>query len=401
MKSLYSLYRIGPGPSSSHTIGPKIAAEDFLSHLVDVDQIDVFLYASFALTGPGHKTDLIIKKVLKDYPTNIHFDIKEKSPHPNTVKFIGYKNNEPIIERTYLSIGGGELICLEDDSVESKDIYPFNNFTEIKQYLYENNITSLADFVYLYEKDDIKQYLGKILEAMFSSIEKGLSTEGKVQAGKNLFIDRVAPKLYQSQLNSSNKDNTMLLASFAYAVSEENASGGELVTAPTCGSAGVLPAVLYYSYLSGKSNSELIDALAVAGLVGNLFKQNATISGAVGGCQAEIGVAVCMASAALCHLDHLTIEQIEYAAELAMEHQLGLTCDPIDGFVAIPCIERNAVGAVRALESYTFAKWVSTNRKNVMSLDDIIETMKITGDGLSSDYKETSIGGISKIRNKK
>ena len=192
----------------------------------------------------------------------------------------------------------------------------------------------------------------------------------------------------------------MLIVSFAYAVSEENAAGGELVTAPTCGSAGVLPAVLYYSYLEGKSQSELIGALAAAGIVGNIFKENATIAGAVGGCQAEIGVAVCMAAAALCYLDNLSVEQIEYAAELAMEHQLGLTCDPIDGYVAIPCIERNAVGAVRAVESYTFSKWISTNRKNVMSLDDIVETMKITGDTLSTDYKETSVGGISKIKNK-
>ncbi|MCQ3035695.1 MAG: L-serine ammonia-lyase, iron-sulfur-dependent, subunit alpha [Bacilli bacterium] len=399
MKSLKSLYRIGPGPSSSHTIGPKLAAEDFLKHCDDVTSIEVTLYASFALTGYGHRTDLIIKNVLKDYPVKVNFDINTKVKHPNTVKFVGTTSNG-FITRTYESIGGGELVCLEDDSVESKDIYPFKNFNEIKEYMSKNNISSIADFCFKFEANDIKEYLGKILETMMSSVEKGLSTEGKVQAGKKLFINRVAGKLYQDQLNAKEKDKTMLIASFAYAVSEENAAGGELVTAPTCGSAGVLPAVLYYSYLEGKSQDELIGALAAAGIVGNIFKENATIAGAVGGCQAEIGVAVCMAAAALCYLDNLSVEQIEYAAELAMEHQLGLTCDPIDGYVAIPCIERNAVGAVRAVESYTFSKWISTNRKNVMSLDDIVETMKITGDTLSTDYKETSVGGISKIKNK-
>ena len=400
MKSLKSLYRIGPGPSSSHTIGPKLAAEDFKKYCDDVISIDITLFASFALTGYGHKTDAIIKNVLHEFKTEVHIDITTDVRHPNTVKFVGHKKDGTSITRTYESIGGGELICLEDDNVESKDVYPFKNFNEIKEYMEVNQIHSLAGFAYKFEDNEIKTYLKEILETMFTSVEKGLSTEGKVQAGKKLFIDRVAGKLYKDQLDAKEKDKNMLIAAFAYAVSEENASGGTLVTAPTCGSAGVLPAVLYYSYLEGKNENELIDALAVAGIVGNIFKENATISGAVGGCQAEIGVAVCMASAALCYLDNLSVEQVEYAAELAMEHQLGLTCDPIDGYVAIPCIERNAVGAVRALQSFTFAKWISSNRKNVMSLDDIVETMKITGDTLSTDYKETSVGGISKIKNK-
>ena len=233
-------------------------------------------------------------------PTNLHYDyLKDRLPL--------------LVEREKL-----RLQVLDEMKKENED-------NEIKEYMSKNNISSIADFCFKFEANDIKEYLGKILETMMSSVEKGLSTEGKVQAGKKLFINRVAGKLYQDQLNAKEKDKTMLIASFAYAVSEENAAGGELVTAPTCGSAGVLPAVLYYSYLEGKSQSELIGALAAAGIVGNIFKENATIAGAVGGCQAEIGVAVCMAAAALCYLDNLSIEQIESQLEnLSSEVKLKL-----------------------------------------------------------------------------
>ncbi len=400
MKSLKALYKKGPGPSSSHTIGPKLATLDFIKHLgeKDVDEIKTILYGSLALTGVGHHTPDIIKNTF--YPTkcSISLDIKTKTRHPNTIKFTAVKDGKIILERTYESIGGGEITCLEDPSVESKDIYDFKDFNSIKKYMRSHHINTLPDFVMNFEDGDIRDYLQDIALTMFHCIKRGLSTEGKVRAGKELYIDRVAKKLYKEEawLSSKEDRSILLTASYAYAVSEENADGGEVVTAPTCGSSGVLPAVLFSHYITGKASmDDVVDALMVAGVVGNLFKQNATISGAVGGCQAEIGVAICMASAALCSFDHLGIAQIEYAAELAMEHQLGLTCDPIDGYVAIPCIERNAVGAVRATESYLFSKWMSENRKSFMSLDDIVLTMKITGDKLSKDYKETAKGGIS------
>lgn len=402
MKSLKALYRKGPGPSSSHTIGPKIATLDFLHHIGErnVDEIRAVLYGSLALTGVGHHTPDIIKNTIYPTPCNVKLDINTPTRHPNTVKFSAYDKGVLVIERTYESIGGGEITCLEDPSVESKDIYNFASFNDIKHYMKAHHMNSIPEFVMNFEDSDIREYLMDIALTMFHCIKRGLSTEGKVRAGKELYIDRVAKRLYKEEawLTSKEDRNILLTASYAYAVSEENADGGEVVTAPTCGSAGVLPAVLFSNFITGKVSMEgVIDALMVAGIVGNIFKQNATISGAVGGCQAEIGVAICMASAALCSIDHLGLAQIEYAAELAMEHQLGLTCDPIDGYVAIPCIERNAVGAVRATESYLFAKWMSGNRKSFMSLDDIVLTMKMTGDNLSKDYKETAQGGISLV----
>lgn len=406
MKSLKNLYCYGPGPSSSHTIGPMRAALHFKRLLNDLefDQINVVLYGSLALTGKGHHTPDIIIETLNDYFIKVDFDYFSNVSHPNTMTFSAINGDEEILRRTYQSIGGGAIICLEDDKVQDADTYPFKNFEEIKQYLKDNNYQKISQIVYDFEDDDIKEYFEFIFSKMVESVDHGLSIQGQLQAGRNLFIDRNAKKIYEEALKANNnfEKRTAFLAAYAYAVGEENASQHMVVCAPTCGSSGVVPSIVYYLYHHCHiKKDKIISGLMTAGLVGDVFKQNATISGAVGGCQAEIGVAVCMATALLCDVYDLNIYQIEYGCELAMEHQLGLTCDPIDGFVVIPCIERGAVGAVRAYAAYLFAKVVSKARRNFVSLDDIVATMKITGSAIPNEYKETSVGGIAKVKETK
>lgn len=403
MKSLKNLYCYGPGPSSSHTIGPMRSALHFKKQLVglEFDCIEVCLFGSLALTGKGHHTPDIILDVLKDYFVNLNFDYKSKLEHPNTLIFKAINKDEVILKRTYYSIGGGTILCLEDNSLKDDDIYPFADFNDIKNYMDKHQYTNLHQLVFDFEDKDIESYFEFIFDKMIESVNNGLNSHGQIQAGKTLFIDRNAPDIYKcaSSLTNEMEKRVSFMSAYAYAVGEENASGHMVVTAPTCGSSGVIPSILYYLYHHLHfSKQKLIKGLMSAGIVGNVFKQNATISGAVGGCQAEIGVAVCMATALLCDVNNLNIYQIEYGCELAMEHQLGLTCDPIDGFVVIPCIERNAVGAVRSYEAFLFAKVISKARKNFVSLDEIVKTMNITGQALPREYKETSEGGIAKIR---
>lgn len=405
MKSLKNLYCYGPGPSSSHTIGPMRAALDFKNKIknLEFDFIEVTLYGSLAFTGKGHHTPDIIINTLSDYFVNINFDFKNKVNHPNTLVFKAYLKDEEILSKTYESIGGGTIICKEDNNLQDKDIYPFKDFNELKEYAAKKGYKSLAYIVLDFEADDIESYFDFIFHKMIDSVENGLKNQGQIQAGKNLFINRNASDILRCAKNTNNdfEKRVAFISAYAYAVSEENASGNFIVTAPTCGSAGVIPSLVYYLYHHlHASKTNIIRGLMCAGLVGNVFKQNATISGAVGGCQAEIGVAVCMATAMLCDVFELDFYQMEYGCELAMEHHLGLTCDPIDGFVVIPCVERNAVGAIRAYEAYLFAKVISKARKNFVSLDDIVKTMNITGKALPAAYKETSKGGIAKIHSK-
>lgn len=401
MKSLRELYIVGPGPSSSHTIGPFHAANDFVKYINEyaLDKIIVTLYGSLALTGKGHKTDKIILSVLNNINTNIIFNIGERKTHPNTMIFMGYRKGINVISRTYVSVGGGVIKCLEDPNIDSKEVYPFGSHAEIKAFMEQNDeINNYVDFVLHFEDKDIKSYLKDMLMHMFDSIEHGISSSGTINASNKLVIDKVAGKIYKDALSITDEyeRKTMLLTAYSYAVMEENASGNLVVTAPTCGSSGILPANLYYLYKNENTPIEkLIEGLMVGGLIGNLFKTNASVSGAVHGCQAEVGVATVMAAAAISQIKGLSVYKVEYAAELAMEHSLGLTCDPVDGYVVIPCIERNGIFALRAYESYLYAKRISDIRKNNISLDDIIYTMKITGEALSPDYKETSIGGLT------
>ncbi|MFA6754942.1 MAG: L-serine ammonia-lyase, iron-sulfur-dependent, subunit alpha [Bacilli bacterium] len=397
MESIKSLFVIGPGPSSSHTIGPFNAALDFKKGLDEKYKIKVILYGSLALTGKGHLTDKIIKKVFEGYDINIDFNFTNlELKHPNTLSFTAYLNDSIVKEKTYYSVGGGEIVTSLNYK-QDKGVYDFKNFNDIKKYLQENN-KSLVDIVNDNEDKDINEYLTKVLHTMFNVIERNLSLEGFLPGQLN--TKRVASKIYENALKIKDieEQRIMLLTAFAYATAEGNASGDIVVTAPTCGSAGILPSILYYESLYNKiSEEKLINALKIAGIIGDICKQNASISGAVLGCQAEVGVATAMTAGALSFIHDLSIYQIEYSSEVALEHFLGLTCDPVDGYVQIPCIERNGIGSLRAYVSYLYAKNIAPYRKNRVSFDDVVEAMQITGESLSKDYKETAIGGLAKI----
>ncbi len=394
--SLKDLYRIGPGPSSSHTIGPYRICLDFLNSLEPNNyHYVVTLFGSLALTGKGHLTDKIIIDTLKD--VEVKFDLKTTPSFPNTMQIEAYLNDKLVKSATYYSIGGGQIEKKGEKAETDKMVYPFSSFKEIREYIEQNKLSYLK-FVKKFDDEDIEDYLKHVLNHMEKEIEQGLATEGYI-AGK-LHIKRIAPTLYKEAISCSNTDDKrdLFISTYAYAVSESNSGGSLVVTAPTCGSAGVLPAVLYYlKKQMNYSEKQLIDALIIAGLIGCIIKKNATISGAVGGCQAEIGSATCMAAGALCAANGLGFDYIEYASEMALEHQLGLTCDPVGGYVAIPCIERNSISAIKAFNSYVFAKHLVPHRHNAISLDEVIAVMKETGIALSTDYKETAKGGLAKI----
>ena len=396
MKSIKSLYKIGLGPSSSHTMGPSFAATEFLRISPQADFIKVTLLGSLAKTGKGHGTDRAISETLANIPHEIVFDYESKTPiHPNTLEFIAFKDGKETNKKEFYSIGGGEIQFDGADSVSPKEVYSENNFTEIANMCKSRNIR-LSDYVFEKEDSDIKQYLMAVWKTMQNAINEGLSKSGTLPGG--LSVERKAQFLYnQKHIDESPQTReNRLVCSYAFAVSEQNADCGIIVTAPTCGSCGVLPAVL--KYMQDKNNftdEDIIRALAVAGLIGNIVATNASISGAECGCQAEVGTACSMASAALCELFEMGIDQIEYAAEVAMEHHLGLTCDPVCGLVQIPCIERNAVAAMRAINALSLANFLYGSRK--VSFDVVVETMYQTGKDLSHLYRETSEGGLAKL----
>ena len=396
MKSIKSLYKIGLGPSSSHTMGPSFAATEFLKISPQADFIKVTLFGSLAKTGKGHGTDRAISETLANIPHEIVFDYESKTPiHPNTLEFIAFKDGKETYKKEFYSIGGGEIQFDGADSVSPKEVYSENNFTEIANMCKSRNIR-LSDYVFEKEDSDIKQYLMAVWKTMQNAINEGLSKSGTLPGG--LSVERKAQFLYnQKHIDESPQTReNRLVCSYAFAVSEQNADCGIIVTAPTCGSCGVLPAVL--KYMQDKNNftdEDIIRALAVAGLIGNIVATNASISGAECGCQAEVGTACSMASAALCELFEMGIDQIEYAAEMAMEHHLGLTCDPVCGLVQIPCIERNAVAAMRAINALSLANFLYGSRK--VSFDVVVETMYQTGKDLSHLYRETSEGGLAKL----
>ena len=396
MKSIKSLYKIGLGPSSSHTMGPSFAATEFLKISPQADFIKVTLFGSLAKTGKGHGTDRAISETLANIPHEIVFDYESKTPiHPNTLEFIAFKEGKETDKKEFYSIGGGEIQFDGADSVSHKEVYSENNFTEIANMCKSRNIR-LSDYVFEKEDSDIKQYLMAVWKTMQNAINEGLSKSGTLPGG--LSVERKAQFLYnQKHIDESPQTReNRLVCSYAFAVSEQNADCGIIVTAPTCGSCGVLPAVL--KYMQDKNNftdEDIIRALAVAGLIGNIVATNASISGAECGCQAEVGTACSMASAALCELFEMGIDQIEYAAEVAMEHHLGLTCDPVCGLVQIPCIERNAVAAMRAINALSLANFLYGSRK--VSFDVVVETMYQTGKDLSHLYRETSEGGLAKL----
>ena len=398
MKTIKTVYKVGNGPSSSHTVGPYSAAKLFGKRYPDADKYEVTLFGSLAYTGEGHSTGKAITEGLPG--AVVFFDkVTNDLPHPNTMLFKAYKNGEEIAKNRVFSIGGGSIRIEGELSDEENEIYPQKNFSEVVDECKKNGI-SLVEFIRNTDDKSLWQYLEGIWFDMQMAVERGLKADGILPGGLN--ISKKAKQLYTKRCYNESSDITMnrTIASYAYAVSEENASENVVVTAPTCGSCGVIPAVLYYmSRDRGFSDSEIIDALAVAGLVGNIIRTNASISGAECGCQAEIGSACSMAAAALATLYKLPIEQTEYAAEIAMEHNLGLTCDPVCGLVQIPCIERNAVAAMRAISSVTLSRFLTETRK--ISLDDVIATMYQTGKDLNEKYRETSHGGLAIIYEEK
>lgn len=402
MQSLKELYKIGNGPSSSHTMGPKRATELFRNKYKNADKFKIILYGSLAMTGKGHLTDYIIKKTLDGYEVEIKFDTKtECKVHPNTFDIFAYKEGKLLDTWRIYSIGGGSFKIAEEKETIIKNIYPQKNFNEIKEYIKENNL-DLYDYVCLMEgKEEITEFLKQVWDTMKSAIKNGLTTTGIIPG--RLKLQRRAKNIYENKLDFETEDikKTRLLSSYAYATSEENASGGVIVTAPTCGACGVLPAVLYYMKEEYNMKEEkIVKALAIAGIIGNVVKTNASISGAECGCQAEIGTACSMAASACAYLFDLDIDKIENSAEVAMEHHLGLTCDPIYGYVQIPCIERNAIAAMRAFDSSTLSLILEKNKK--ISFDLVVDTMYETGKDLSKHYRETSEGGLAKkyCRNK-
>ena len=397
MQTITELYKIGRGPSSSHTIGPERACKIFKEKNPEADKFKAILYGSLAKTGKGHGTDKVIKTTLAPISCEIEFNLSNEFelPHPNTMDLIAYKDGKELDCKRVLSVGGGNIVS-EDQEIKPLDlIYELTTFDEIKAYCEKKNIR-LWQYVMETEGKDFYKYMTTIWETMKDCIIRGLNDEGILPGGLN--VQKKAKFLYdQEHIDESRETReNRLICAYAFAVSEQNASSETIVTAPTCGASGVLPAVMYYQQQKkGYSDDEIIKALMAAGVIGNLIKTNASISGAECGCQAEIGSACAMTAAALAELFELNMDKIEYAAEIAIEHHLGLTCDPICGLVQIPCIERNAVAAMRAMNAVNLASFLSSTRK--ISLDKVIHTMKETGRDLSNRYKETSEAGLAKI----
>ena len=392
MDSIKNIYKIGNGPSSSHTMGPQIAAQKFLDKNPNASRFYVELYGSLALTGKGHLTDYIIKKTLGEDKTTVKFDIKTNYDyHPNGMKFFAYNDkDEKIDEWLVFSVGGGSLRELNEERSEGKaNLYPHKTMDEILLFCEDEDIT-LLDYVKRY--DDCTYYLNIVLDVMLEAIEKGLATSGTLPG--SLRLARKAKDFYNKYKKVESFSNLMYAS--ALAVAEENASGGLIVTSPTCGACGVVPSVIYPQIIMNHvSREKIINGLMIAGLFGNIIKYNGSISGAEVGCQGEIGSASSMAAALTAYLLGGNNRQIEYAAEIALEHHLGLTCDPIDGLVQIPCIERNAIAASMAFDSAKYA--CLTDGSHRISFDYIVGVMKETGKDLSDKYKETSEGGLAKI----
>lgn len=399
MKSIKEIYRIGNGPSSSHTMGPRRAAEIFVERHPAAARYEVTLYGSLAATGRGHLTDRAILDVLAPIaPTDILWHSEIVLPfHTNGMDFKAFDaNNAEISSWRVYSIGGG---ALSDGSQaggewQPADIYPLTHMTDIIHWCSHTG-KSYWEYVNQYEESDVWDYLAEVWDAMKTAIHNGLENEG-VLPGPLHLRRKAAAYYYRSSGSKPSLQSRGLVFAYALAVSEENAGGGRIVTAPTCGSCGVIPAVLYHLAVTREfSDKRILRALATAGLIGSIVKENASIAGAEVGCQGEVGVACAMAAAAANQLFGGSTTQIEYAAEMGLEHHLGMTCDPICGMVQIPCIERNAYAAARALDVNLYSTF--SDGRHRVSFDHVVEVMKQTGHDLPSVYKETSEGGLAKV----
>ncbi len=396
MDSLKELFKIGNGPSSSHTMGPERAAKKFKEKNPSAASYKVELYGSLAATGKGHLTDWIIIETLKPKTTEIIWraDFVHEF-HTNGMKFIALDSDEKEIDDWLVfSVGGGTIVEDGEPRGGSNSIYELTTMDDIIKWCKDNK-KELWEYVEEMEGKEIWLFLEEILKAMEESVERGISKTGVLPG--TIKYPRKAQTFYRKARRANSK-TSYLGKIFAYtlAVSEENGGGGKVVTAPTCGAAGVIPGLLYALKEEHKlSTEETLRGLAIAGLIGNLIKENATISGAEGGCQAEVGAGCAMAAGMATFILGGTVDQIEYAAEMALEHHLGLTCDPVGGYVQIPCIERNAAAAVRALDAANYVLF--TDGKHTVSFDNVVLTMKQTGLDMKSEYKETSLGGLAKF----
>ena len=398
MKSIRDIYKIGTGPSSSHTMGPARAAVIFRGEHSEADKFQAILYGSLSKTGRGHGTDRAIREALAPVAAEVIFSEREPEDikHPNTMDLIALRGGEELGRIRVHSIGGGDIVIEgREQEMESEEIYMENSFAEILQFC-QYRYVDLVEYIEMNEGPEIWDYLMGVWRVMAASVEEGLSRTGELPGG--LHIQRKAKYMHDHIVETKHPElvECQKVCSYAYAVSEQNADNGTIVTAPTCGSCGVLSAVLYYFRDKRKlSDMDIAHALGVAGLFGELAKCNASVSGAECGCQAEVGVACSMAAAAACQAFGYNIHQIEYAAEVSLEHHLGLTCDPICGLVQVPCIERNAVAAMRAINSANIAYFLTGTRN--ISYDMVLKSMYYTGLDMNQRYRETAEGGLARI----
>ncbi len=398
MESIKQLYKIGHGPSSSHTMGPLKAAQEFGSRHRDAASFTVTLYGALAGTGKGHMTDVaILGELTPIAPTEIIWQPDIFLPfHPNGMTFRAFDAEGKELEAsTVYSIGGGDIVHEGEERPVVKDVYAMEKIADILDWTKQTG-KSFWEYVNDCEDSDVWDYLAEVWRVMKEAVERGIEAEGVLPGGLGVRRKAISYYLHAAGHNDSLRSRGLVYA-YALAVSEENASGGKIVTAPTCGSCGVLPAVLYHlSTSKGFSDKRILRALATAGLFGSVVKHNASVSGAEVGCQGEVGVACAMAAAAASQLFGGTPAQIEYSAEMGLEHHLGLTCDPVCGLVQIPCIERNAYAAARALDSNLYASF--SDGRHSVTFDRIVEVMKQTGHDLPSIYKETAQGGLAAIK---
>lgn len=393
MKSIRELFRIGLGPSSSHTMGPRKAAEIFKERHPEAARFEVTLFGSLGATGKGHMTDVAIMDAIPGI--EIVWNAKKFLPfHPNGMEFRSYDASNTLTDSwTVYSVGGGALAEEGVENLEGDDIYPLKTMSEILEYCTHSG-KGYWEYVEECEGAEIWDFLREVWHTMIAAVEQGLDAEGVLPGPLNLRRKAVAYHVKATGFKDNLRTRGLVFA-YALAVSEVNASGGRIVTAPTCGSCGVLPGVLYHLWKSKDfSEMRILRAIATAGLFGNVVKHNASISGAEVGCQGEVGVACAMAAAAANQLFGGSVAQIEYAAEMGLEHHLGMTCDPVCGLVQIPCIERNAYAAVRALDANIYSTF--SDGVHLVSFDKVVEVMKQTGHDLPSLYKETGEGGLAK-----
>ncbi len=396
LRSIKEIFITGHGPSSSHTMGPYFASQYILKKYQGLKHVEVTLYGSLALTGKGHLTDYIIDVAFKDVPHKIIFNKKTKTKHPNTMTFKVVDSFDKEHLENVISIGGGSIVTVDNiNEIGAKNIYPHTHMSEIMKYCTSHDM-SFYDYVVAHEGKDIYNYFKDVLKVMDEAYERGLKAEGYLP-GK-LHVKRKAKAMYEAMEDTTLgvNDVAMNVAIASFAVAEENASGGIIVTAPTCGSAGVLPGCIKYLRMKKVSDDNIIKGLAVAGLFGIVCKMNASVSGAECGCQAEIGVACSMGAAMIAFCFGKEIADIVQAAEIALEHSLGLTCDPVDGYVQIPCIERCAIYAIKAINAVKLAIVIPNDDIHV-SYDDSIRTMYQTGLDMNKKYKETSLGGLAEF----